>query len=80
MLLDKGDTFYGFKIQDVREGEGGRTILFVKGNEGVYITMSYEDYFNMIMSPHERERIFDHLAAAVSTAFKDKASGIWSKG
>lgn len=79
MILDKGDTFYGYKIQDVREGKAGRTLLFVKGNEGVYITMDYEDYFNMIQNPHERERIFDHLAAAVTAAFKEKSSGIWSK-
>ena len=79
MLLDKGDKFAGYTIQDVREGEGGRTILFVKGNEGVYITMSYEDYFNAIASPNERERIYDHLAAALYEAFKEKSSGIWSK-
>jgi hypothetical protein len=79
MILDKGDNFYGFRIQDVRDGKAGRTILFVKGNEGVYVTMSYDDYFTMIESPHERERILDSLAAAISTAFRDKSSGIWSK-
>jgi hypothetical protein len=79
MILNKGDNFYGFRVQDVRDGNAGRTILFVKGNEGVYVTMSYDDYFTMIGSPHERERILDSLAAAISTAFRDKSSGIWSK-
>jgi hypothetical protein len=79
MILNKGDNFYGFRVQDVRDGNAGRTILFVKGNEGVYVTMSYDDYFTMIESPHERERILDNLAAAISTAFRDKSSGIWSK-
>ncbi len=77
--LEKGEVFAGFTIQDVRDGDAGRVFLFVKGNEGVYITMKYEDYFDMISNPYSREQILDNVAAAVHTAFKDKASGIWSR-
>jgi hypothetical protein len=79
MWLEEGSIFAGFKIQSVRDGDGGRTILFVKGNEGVYVTVSHEAYFDALVSPQERERVEDHLAAAIWTAYKDKASGIWSK-
>jgi hypothetical protein len=41
------------------EGDAGRTTPFVMGGEGVYTTMSYNDFFTMIQSPHERERIMD---------------------
>ncbi len=78
-MLEVGDDFYGYKVHKVAEGAGGRSVLFVRGNEGVCITIPYEDYFNMIVSPQERERVEDHLAAALYAAFKDKASGIWSK-
>ena len=78
-MLEKGSTFAGFQIEDVRDGAAGRTILFVKGNEGVYITIPYNDYFSYISSPIERERIQDHLAAALWEAYREKSGGIWSK-
>lgn len=78
-MLEIGSKFAGYTIQDKRDGEVGQTVLFVYGNEGVYVTIPYEDLFSAIASPVERERIEDHLAAALYTAFKEKSSGIWSK-
>lgn len=75
-VLDKGDKFAGCVVEASEDKEGGHVWIFVRGNEAIVIGISYDDYFTMIANPHERERIFDQMAAQIYATLKDRAKGI----
>ena len=77
-MLEVGDKFAGCIVQAYRDSDHGRTWLFVRGNEGVFVTASFSDYFDALANHYNQERFLDQMAMDVDQAIKDKSKKISS--
>lgn len=81
-MLEVGEKFAGCTIQKIKDSSEGRTWLFVYGNEGILITVSFAHYFDALSSKHMMEAFLDQMADRIHIAIKDnkKISSLDTKG
>lgn len=78
MILEKGDSFSGFTVEESVDKESGRVWVFSKGNEAVVIGLPYNEYFDLLLNPWDREAMLDQLALRLHQEFRDKSKKITS--
>lgn len=71
MILEKGETFNGCVVEQSTDTETGHVWIFSKMNRAVVISLPTDQYFDMIVKPHEKERAIDFMAECLNKAFKE---------
>ena len=78
MILNKGDKFNGCRVEQSKDTETGHVWIFSRGNEAVVLSLPADQYFDLLVKPHERERVLDYMAECIDISFREKAKKISS--
>ena len=54
MILNKGDKFNGCRVEQSKDTEIGHVWIFSRGNEAVVLSLPADQYFDLLVKPHER--------------------------
>ena len=78
VMLNKGDSFSGFRVEAETDTNVGKVWIFSKGNEAVVIGCSWEELFAVMTHPEEKERFLDQLAMELHRKYRDNHKTIRS--
>ena len=78
MILNKGDKFNGCRVEQSKDTETGHVWIFSRGNEAVVLSLPADQYFDLLVKHHERERVLDYMAECIDISFREKAKKISS--
>ena len=71
-LLEVGETFAGCRVEASENKDNCHVWIFSRDGHAVVISLPYDQYFSMIVSPMEREELLDRMAAQIYEAMKGK--------
>ena len=67
--LCPGGNFYGYRVDSFKTTEAGVVWVFSRSNKGFVFPMPYDEFFDLISSPHKAEFIRDQMQESLARSF-----------